>query len=152
MKRSVLALKKTPVDPLIENPPLGASPSAKCMGRVPTEGGPRAPGLWELTQVVEGLGAGGVVPQGLPVELLRLVVVLPHEARVALVDERRGVVAVRAHGQVGVAVRLLVVLLLEGPPPRGQRLEGAEVQLGCGGVLINQNLKNKSMIFFHKWS
>lgn len=64
------------------------------------------------TQVVKCLRAGRVVPQGLFVELGRLLVVLPAEHRVALVVERRRVVPVGVHGQVGVSVGLVVVLLL----------------------------------------
>lgn len=68
----------------------------------------------QRTQVVERLRAGRVVPQSLFVELCSLLVVVPAEHRVALVVERRWVVAVGVHGQVGVAVGLVVVFLLPG--------------------------------------
>lgn len=66
------------------------------------------------TQVVKGLRAGRVVPQSFFVELGSLLVVVPAEHRVALVVERRWVVAVGGHGQVGVSVGLIVVFLLPG--------------------------------------
>lgn len=65
-----------------------------------------------LTDVVQGLGARGVVPQRLPVELRRLLVVAVREHRVAFVRERRRVVPVRVHGQVRVAAGLREVVLL----------------------------------------
>ncbi|TNN60903.1 hypothetical protein EYF80_028898 [Liparis tanakae] len=66
------------------------------------------------TQVVEGLGARGVVPQGLLVQLSSLLVVLLDEHRVGFVDDGGRVVAVGGHGEVGVAVGLVVVFLLHG--------------------------------------
>lgn len=68
----------------------------------------------QRTQVVKRLGAGRVVPQSLFVELGSLLVVVPGEHRVALVVERRRVVAVGVHGQVGVSVGLVEVFLLPG--------------------------------------
>lgn len=68
----------------------------------------------QRTQVVECLRAGRVVPQGLFVELGSLLVVVPAEHRVALVVERRWVVAVGVHGQVGIPVGLVEVFLLSG--------------------------------------
>lgn len=65
-----------------------------------------------VTQVVEGLGAGGIVPQCFFVELCGLFVVLFDEHGAALVDECRWVVAIGGHGEISVAVRLVKVLLL----------------------------------------
>lgn len=66
----------------------------------------------DVTQVVEGLGAGRIIPQSFFVELCSLLIVLFDEHRVALVDKCCRVVAISSHGEVSVPVGLVVVLLL----------------------------------------
>ena len=66
----------------------------------------------DITQVVEGLGAGGIVPQRLFVELCSLFMVLFDKHGVTLVDKCRWVVAVGVHGEISIPVCLIIVLLL----------------------------------------
>lgn len=66
----------------------------------------------DVTQVVEGLSAGGIIPQGFFVELCSLFIVLLDKHRVALVNECCRVVAISGHGEVSVSVSLVIVLLL----------------------------------------
>ena len=66
----------------------------------------------DVTQVVEGLGAGGIVPQSFFVELCSLFIVLLHKHSVSFVDESGGVVAISRHGEVSVSVSLVIIFLL----------------------------------------
>lgn len=66
----------------------------------------------DVTQVVEGLSARGIVPQSFFVKLCSLFIVLLDEHRVAFVDKCCRVVAISVHGEVSISVSLVKVLLL----------------------------------------
>lgn len=66
----------------------------------------------DVTQVVESLSAGGIIPQCFFVKLCSLFIVLLDEHRVAFVDKCCRVVAISVHGEVSISISLVIVLLL----------------------------------------
>lgn len=65
-----------------------------------------------VTQVVEGLSAGGIIPQRFFVELCSLLIILLDKHCVAFVDKCCRVVTISVHGEVSVSLGLVIVFLL----------------------------------------